>query len=100
MPSLSVAVPHKLGQELALERLKERSRAILQTYQEHIRNLEEQWNGGSGRYRFSAMGMQIKGTVTADASQVKVDVDLPFVALIFRGTIEEQVRKELGTILA
>ena len=100
MPSLSVAVPHMLGQEEAVERLKERSRVMKTTYQDHIRNLEEHWNGSSGRYRFRTMGMEIKGTVTADASQVKVSVDLPLMAVMFRGAIEEKLRQELGEILA
>ncbi len=99
MPSLSVAVPHMLRQEEALERLKERSRVMKTTYQEHIQNLEEQWNGSSGRYRFRTMGMEIKGTVTADASEVKVDVSLPLLAVMFRGAIEEKLRQELGKIL-
>ena len=100
MPSVSVAVPHALPEEEAARRLKVRYDAVKTSYASEIKDLHEEWDGNSLRCRFSTFGMKVSGTVTAEPGLVRVLVDLPFVAMMFKGRIEEKIREELGTLLA
>jgi hypothetical protein len=51
-------------------------------------------------YSFKAMGIAVQGTLTVEPADVKLDAELPWVAMAFRGTIESKVREELGKLLA
>ena len=100
MPTLSVAVSHTLGQEQAIQRLKEQFASIKGRFGEHVSDSAEEWDGNVLRYRFTALGIQVQGTVTSEDSEVKVTASLPLVAMPFKGRIEQQIRDELEKILA
>jgi putative polyhydroxyalkanoate system protein len=100
MPKLSVSVPHKLTQEEATRRLKESSMGLKGAFAGQVSDLEEEWDGDEVRFGFAAMGMKVKGTVTSEPSQVTVNAELPIVAMMLKGTIEQQIRDQLGKVLA
>jgi putative polyhydroxyalkanoate system protein len=100
MPTLSVRVPHTLGQQQATERLKQRFREVQDQFGQHVSDLEEQWNGHVLRFGFRALGIRVEGTVTSGESEVSVDAGLPLLAMPLKGRIEQQIRAELGKILA
>ena len=45
------------------------------------------------------MGMSISGTVAVEPDRVKLDASLPFAAVMFKGMIEQQIRKEIDGLL-
>jgi len=100
MPSISLVVPHTLGQEEATSRLKNGFGNIRQTYQEHVSDLEETWDDNVLTYSFKTFGLSIKGTVTVEPSEVKLHSNLPLPAVMFKGTIEQQVRDHMTKLLA
>ena len=100
MPTLSVAVPHALGQQEATDRLKGHLGDVKDRFGRDVRDLVEQWDGHVLSYRFTTFGIPIQGTVTAGESDVKVSAELPFAAMMFRKTIEQQIRDRLEKILA
>jgi hypothetical protein len=100
MPKLTMTVPHALGQPQAIERLKVRFHAALETYRDHVQGLEEEWTENVLKYGFKALGVSITGTVAVEPSEVKVTLELPLMATMFKGTIEKQLRDELVKILA
>ncbi len=100
MPSLSVAVPHALGQEEATDRLKARFDNLRNRFGQAATDIDEQWNGHVLRFAFTTFGVRIRGTVTSAESDVAVAADLPLVAMPMKGTIEQQIRGELEKILA
>jgi len=100
MPSLSMSVAHGLDQEGATRRLKDRFDAIKETYREHIHGLQEAWEQNVLTFGFTTFGVAVRGKVTAEPSEVKVVAELPLTAMIFKGTIEKQIRDELSRILA
>ena len=51
-------------------------------------------------FSFTTHGVTIKGNVAAEPEEVKVDASLPLVAVMFKSRIEEQLRSELGRVLA
>jgi hypothetical protein len=100
MPSISVAVPHTLGQEEAASRLKQGFGSIRQTYEQHVSDLEETWDGSVLSYSFKTFGFTIKGTVAVEPSEVKLYSSLPLAAVMFKGTIEQQIRDQMTKLLA
>ena len=99
MPKLAISVPHALGQEEAIRRLEEAFRSATETYRDQIHELDAQWNGNVMRYRFNAMGIAVSGSTTVEPSEVKVDANLPLMAVMFKGAIEKRLREELGKLL-
>jgi Putative polyhydroxyalkanoic acid system protein (PHA_gran_rgn) len=100
MPKLSIAVPHSLSQQEATERLKGLLAKVMEKYKSQMSNVEEQWNDNALAFGFSTYGFPIKGTVDVGASEVTLDGDLPFAAMMFKGKIEQGVRDELEKVLA
>lgn len=100
MPSLTVSVPHALDQQEATSRLKERFESAKGTFGDDVNDLVAEWNGNVLSFGFSAYGIKVQGTATSGESEVVVDAKLPMAAMLFRGKIEQQIREELGKILA
>jgi hypothetical protein len=100
MPKLTMTVPHALGQQEALERLQERFHAAIQSYGDRVQGLEQQWNDNALTYRFQAFGVSVNGSARVEPSEVTVVMEMPLMASMFKGTIEKQLREELGRILA
>jgi hypothetical protein len=100
MPSLTISVPHSLGAEEAMTRLKHFFEKLKERHQDKMSNLEEQWNGNRLDYAFSTFGFNIKGDLNVEPGEVKVNGSLPFAAMMFKGKIEQSVRDELEKVLA
>jgi putative polyhydroxyalkanoate system protein len=96
MPKLSVSVPHALGQEVATERLQGILGKMKERYQDKFSDLEENWQGNVLHYGFKTFGFGIKGTMDVQPEEVKVDADLPFAAMMFKGKIETDLKSTLG----
>jgi hypothetical protein len=100
MPGLSLNVTHALDLAEVMRRLRARCETVKAAYQSNVTNLEETWNEDSLICRFRAMGQKFQGTLKAEPGQVRVQMDLPLMAIMFRGAIESKVREELGKLLA
>jgi hypothetical protein len=100
MPQLSVSVPHALEVPEAMSRLRARAESIRTAYQSNVTDLEETWNDESMVCRFRALGQKFQGTLTVVPGEVQVQMDLPLMALMFRGAIESKAREEIGRLLA
>ena len=100
MPGFSMVVPHTLEQEDATGRLKSGLDNIRQAYQQHFSDLEESWEGNVLTYSFKTFGFKIQGTVAVEPAEVKLDAKLPLAAVMFKGRIEEQIREQMGKLLA
>jgi len=99
MPTLTVDVPHALSQQQATERLKEQFSEVKDKFGRHVSDLVEKWDDNVLSFGFTTLGVQIQGTVTSGESEVRVAADLPYAAMVFRRTIEQQIRDQLGRIL-
>jgi predicted NBD/HSP70 family sugar kinase len=100
MPHVTMEIPHTLGQDEALRRLKAKTDLLSAAYGSQVSDLQQQWNDNVLTYSFKAMGIAVQGTLTVEPADVKLDAELPWVAMAFRGTIESKVREELGKLLA
>ncbi len=100
MPGLSISVPHALDVPEAMSRLRTRGESIRTAYQANVTDLEETWSDESLVCRFRALGQKFQGTLTALPGELQIQMDLPLMALMFRGAIESKVREEIGKLLA
>ena len=100
MPTLTINTPHSLGAEEAKARLQKFFEKIKEQYKDKVSNLEEKWDGDRLEYSFSTFGFNIKGDMNVEPGEVKVNGNLPFAAMMFKGQIEQTVKSELEKLLA
>lgn len=99
MPKITVTVPHAHGQAGAASRLGGFMGEIKKKYADQIKIVEENFGDSSGTFAFKTMGMTISGQVAIGEKDVKVDCDLPFAAMMFKGKIEKELRDSLVKVL-
>jgi hypothetical protein len=100
MPSVNITTPHALGAEEATARLKSLFEKLKERHGDKVSNLEESWSDNKLDYSFSTYGFNIKGDIAVEPDQVKVNGNLPFAAMMFKGKIEQTVREEMEKLLA
>lgn len=99
MPSLTLNVPHSLGQQQAAERLRGFIGQVSRKYQDQIKDVNEEWTGDTLRFGFKTFGVRIDGTLEVREDTVDVQADLPFAAMMFKGRIEQEIRDALTKAL-
>ena len=100
MPTISLSVPHQLGQVAAAERIKDALERVSRQYAEHVTDVEQEWQHHTLRFRFRALGFKIAGTLALHAERVECSCQMPLAAMIMRGKIETTVREELEKLLS
>ncbi|HEX4147660.1 MAG TPA: polyhydroxyalkanoic acid system family protein [Pirellulales bacterium] len=95
MPKLTVAVPHQLDQAAATERLQGILAKLKERYEGQVSDLHEEWQGNVLNFAFKTFGFNVKGAMHVEPQQVRVDGDLPFAAMMFKGKIEQELKNNL-----
>jgi hypothetical protein len=99
MPKFSVTVPHQLTREQAVERLSHFTERVKKDFGDQVSDLEQSWEGNVLHFRFKTFGFTIKGDLVADAPEVKMNGEIPFAAMMFKGKIEQSIHDELAKLL-
>lgn len=89
---LVVSIPHRLGREEAVRRLKTglgRAAASIPVMQVE----EERWSGDSMNFRIRALGQVATGQVDVADDHVKVQVVLPWLLQRFAEMAQATIRK-------
>ena len=100
MPSLSLTIPHALGQEEAITRMKNESKAALEAFGDRVKNVKEEWDGNRVNFSFSAMSFSIEGNMEVNQDNVAMTAKLPMAAFMFKGMIEQRLRERFQEVLA
>jgi hypothetical protein len=100
MPSLKLEFPHNLGQQEAIDRLKTLLTKVKNKYQDQVSDLQESWTDNTLTFGFSTYGFKIGGNVVVEPDEVKLDGQIPFAAMMFKGKIESALRDQLAKELA
>jgi len=100
MPKFHVEVPHQLGQETAVERMKSFLERVRKRYEDQVKNLQIDWRENALDCSFRTYGFNIKGGVDVQPDKVDVSGDIPFAAAMFKGRIESSIRDELEKVLS
>ena len=100
MPSLSMTIPHALGQDEALTRMKQESKAALEAFGDQVKDLKEDWTDNRVDFSFSAMSFSVQGDMQVNSDCIALNAKLPMAAFMFKGMIEQRLRERLGEVLA
>ena len=100
MPKISVTVPHTVGREEASERLKGFLSWLKERHKDQVGDLREEWGENSLKFSFKSYGFKFQGSGVVEDADVKLDVDLPFAAMMFKGKIESEMREMLTKAIA
>lgn len=100
MPKTTVVIPHTLGQDEALDRIKTLLADMKERHGGQISDLQENWTANGGTFSFKAMGFKISGAMAVSDSDVKIDGEFPWAAKPFQGQIENAIRERATRLLA
>jgi hypothetical protein len=99
MPKMNMTVPHALERDEVERRLKGLLDKIKERHGDKFSNFQEEWGESHGTFSFTTYGFSVKTTVKAEEQHVKLDAELPFAAMMFKGKIEQEVRETLTRVL-
>ena len=97
MPKISVVVPHEQPVAEVLEKVKPALEKTVKDFQGY--DYEVDWTETSAEFRFKSMAFTIKGAVKVDESQVSVELDLPFAAMMFKDKARKAITKNITRAL-
>jgi hypothetical protein len=95
---LMVSIPHRLGQEEALRRLKSGLDSVRTNYGHLFSVQEEKWTGGQLQFRAGALGQVLSGTIDVLDDRVNLEIVLPWLLATLAEAIKPLIRKE-GTLM-
>ena len=100
MHLLSVSMPHALGKDEATRRLKAKHAEIKEKHTYTVTGLTETWTDpNSMDFAFKVYGFSLTGSVRTTDDTVGIDVILPTIAIMLKGSIESEIKKELAQVL-
>ena len=100
MPALKMNFPHQLGRQTAQDRLHTLLAKVKHRYGDQVSNLRESWSDNVLDFGFSTYGFGIQGNVTVEENEVRIDGQIPFAAMMFKGKIEQALRETMTKTLA
>src|SRR5689334_21678547 len=91
---LVVTIPHHLGKDEAIRRLKAGLGKARTTSGEHLTQVEETWSGDHLDFRLAVLHQGVSGTMDVAEDHVRLEVMLPWVLAVLaekaKGLIEKQ----------
>ncbi len=100
MPEFKTEVPHQLGKEEAVLRLKSFVEQVRDRFQDQLDNADGAWLDNVLDFTLNAAGVRITGKLTVEESRAYVAGQLPLIAVPLRGMIERQIASQLQSALA
>jgi hypothetical protein len=95
---LVVTIPHRLGRDEALRRLKSGLRGAQEKFGQFFTLQEETWIENHLQFRVTALAQTASGTIDVLDDHVRLEVVLPWLLAKVAETIQPLIRKE-GTLL-
>jgi hypothetical protein len=100
MPSIEMSIPHSIGREEALNRIKNLLGNVQTRFSGQLKDVKQEWNNNEGSFSFSVMNMPVSGKLTVNSSDVALDGKLPLAASLFKGKIKEVIMEEAKKVLS
>ena len=76
--TIVVSIPHRLGREEAVRRLKSGLERTRTTFGSHFAVLQENWSGDHLDLRISMLGQATGGAIEVADDHVRIEVELPW----------------------
>jgi hypothetical protein len=95
---LVVSIPHRLGKEEALRRLKNGLGEAGTSFGRFFNVREQIWTGNHLQFQVSALGQAASGSIDVAEDYVRLEVFLPWLLAKLAESLQPLIRKE-GTLL-
>lgn len=95
---LVVTIPHRLGKEEALSRIKTGLGRAEAEFAWALRFDEQRWEGDTLHFRISAIGQHAQGSIAVAEESVRVEVMLPWLLARF-ASAAQRVIGQTGTLM-
>ncbi len=100
MPNMIKTYPHSLGKDEAARRLRERISSEKISKANLVSVSKEVWNDPYNLdYSMTLFNYRVDGTLEITDDQVVVNLNLPFVAMMVKGMIENQMDQQMEIML-
>lgn len=96
---LIVSIPHRLGKDEAVRRLKAGLSSVQQRYAQLFQVEEEIWSGDRLSFRLVALRQPVSGTIDVAEDHVRLEVMLPWLLARLAGGIQTAIRDRGKTLL-
>ena|SRR5438105_3660886 len=96
MPKITVRVPNS-DPKAALAHIRPALEKTVSDFQGH--DLELSGDESNLQFKFKSLAFTITGRVIAEASDVVIEIDLPFAALMFKDKVEKAIAKNITRAL-
>lgn len=91
---LLVSIPHHLGREEAVRRLKS-GLTTVRTHYAHLFNVQEEtWTGDHLQFRVSALAQAVSGSIDVFDDHVNLEVVLPWLLAAIAEKLQPLIRRE------
>ena len=100
MPNIEMSIPHSIGKEEALSRIKNLLGNVQSKFSGQIKDVKEEWNDNEGPFSFSVMNMPVSGKLIVNNGDVALDGKLPLAASLFQGKIKQVIMEEATKVLS
>ena len=100
MPNIEMSIPHSIGQEEALNRIKKLLDNVQTQFSGQLKDVQQDWKNNEGSFSFSVMNMPVSGKLTVNNGDVALDGKLPLAASLFQGKIKEVIMEEAKKVLS
>ena len=100
MPAFNAEVPHQLGQEEAVSRLKGFVERVQEHYKDQVSEMSGEWTDNTLDFALKTYGFKISGKLQVEEDRARLDGQLPFAAVAFKGKIQQSIAKELERALS
>jgi putative polyhydroxyalkanoate system protein len=95
MSTIDISRPHQLPKDEAKKRAEELAKSLEAKF-----NLTWRWDGDSIRFDApSGAAKGTKGEVSVSDTNVRVQIDLPLMLRMLKGTVETKVHEKLAQLL-
>jgi len=95
---LLVSIPHRLGKDEALRRLKAGLAGVRERFGDLFAMQEESWTDNHLDFRVSLLGQTASGTLDVAEDRVDLAVTLPWLLAKLAEAVQPLIRKE-GTLM-
>lgn len=99
MPAFSTEVSHTLGQTEAQRRLASFLDTIREKYEDRISEVTGNWQEHILDFALTTYGIKVSGKIAVEDQLVRMDGELPFAALMFKGKIVSGFQEALQKVL-
>ncbi|MEN9443339.1 MAG: hypothetical protein RIS47_229 [Bacteroidota bacterium] len=100
MPKIEIKEAHTLLPQEAQQRISTLISELKIKHKDQISDINEVWNGNKCSFSFKLMGFRTEGTIEVHQTSIELQGNIPFAALVFKGSIESTIRSQARQLLA